>query len=290
MKNLQVLKKRMFTFASILFAKMSHVVFFPHDIHWVTLDTHWISWGKHYCFIKSSMFTPCVSPSATGHYQIRPTSAPPCIGPSSNNAHGISLCPTHKNQGIVDVPKMQCQTWLWPHPRSLVWGTPWKVFVTHGFSVHFWCFSSENCCCWTWGFWTVACNVAPLFLPLCASLFSITDSEILVVVRRSSGSVIVKDEANKSSAKFAEVGNASSSTSAFETYLQAPSKVCRRSISTHRRISGLVSCSDDSMLFCLCRRSGVQGPGKKKVRMLMSKRTSASLYFHVKFACKISYF
>jgi hypothetical protein len=137
----------------------------------------------------------------------------------------------------------------------------------------------------------VAFNVDPFFLPLCASLFSITDSEILVVVGRSS-EVIVKDEANKSSAKFAEVGNASSSTSAFETYLQAPSKVCRRSISTHRRISGLVSCSDDSTLFCLCRRSGVQGPGKKKkkVRMLMSKRTSASLYFHVKFACKISYF
>jgi hypothetical protein len=38
MKILQVLKNRMFTFASILFAKMSHV-FFPHDIHQVPLDT-----------------------------------------------------------------------------------------------------------------------------------------------------------------------------------------------------------------------------------------------------------
>ncbi len=187
---------------------------------------------------------------------------------------------------------MQCQTWLWPHPRSLVWGTPWKVFLHTALPYTFRAFRAENCCCWTWGFWTVACYVAPFFLPLGASLFSITDSEILVVVGGSSGSVIVKDEANNSSAKFAEVGNASSSTSAFETYLQAPSKVCRRSISTHRRISGLVSCSDDSTLFCLCRRSGVQGPGtkkKKKVRMLMSKRTSASLYFHVKFACNISF-
>jgi hypothetical protein len=150
MKNLQVLKNRMFALASILCAKMSHVVFFPHDIHGVppgTLDTHWISWGKHYCFIKSSILPPCVSPSAMGHYQIRPTSAPPCMGPYSNNAHGINLYPTHKAPGIVDVPKMQCQTWLWPLPRSLVWWTPWKVFVTHGFTLHFSClhFSCFSC-------------------------------------------------------------------------------------------------------------------------------------------------
>jgi len=162
--------------------------------------------------------------------------------------------------------------------------------LAHRFILHFSCFSCRKLLLLNSGI--LDSNVALLFLPLCASLFSITDSEILVVVGRSSGSVIVKDEANKSSAKFAEVGNASSSTSAFETYLQAPSKVCRRSIYTQRHISGLVSCSDDSMLFCLCRRSGVQGPGKKKkkVRMLMSKRTSASLYFHIKFACRIRYF
>jgi hypothetical protein len=39
MKNLQVLKNGMFTFASILFAKMSCVVFFSHDIHWVPPGT-----------------------------------------------------------------------------------------------------------------------------------------------------------------------------------------------------------------------------------------------------------
>jgi hypothetical protein len=94
------------------------------------------------------------------------------MGPSSNNAHGISLYPTHKAPGIVDIPKMQCQTWLWPHPRSLVWGTPWKVFLHTALPYTFRAFRAENCCCWTRGILDCrvpCCSVLPPFM--CVSVF-----------------------------------------------------------------------------------------------------------------------
>ncbi len=125
--------------------KCPTLCFFSHDIYSLGTPRYPLDiMGKTLLFYKIiDFYTMCITFShRASPDQAHPSSALHGPGPSSNNAHGISLYPTHK--------------------------APLHTFRA---------FRAENCCCWTRGFWTVACNVAPFFLPLCASLFSITDSE-----------------------------------------------------------------------------------------------------------------